>query len=314
MLALFVGTDLECARAIARNLSSRGMSLEISTDGAGVAAVQKAAPALIVAKIESGGSTLCNRMKKDVRLRRIPFLLTGGPFSSRELTAHAGLACRADDYHVRSGAEDLDVLLRKIATLLDAPPSERPGRWWNGLRPFGFIILFLVLGYLGLMAVELPLPLAAEHFDTLDAFPYFTCAGVGALTVAVPAAGWYFVRGRASPRSRHVVLLVACVLGALWSVPLGLGWNRWRDRSPPAQHTARVVRYDGPEGIPAEGRQRCIVTSWRGREAEVLRDDESFRSFALLCRVGNRLVVATRAGALGWEWIEAVTREPVPAR
>jgi CheY-like chemotaxis protein len=109
MLALFVGTDLECARAIAKRLAPRRIRVEIST-GATIGSVREIAPVLIVAEMESGGSTLCNRLKQDPGLRRIPFLLTTGPALVRELTAHAELACRADDHHARSGAQELDIL------------------------------------------------------------------------------------------------------------------------------------------------------------------------------------------------------------
>ena len=191
----------------------------------------------------------------------------------------------------------------------------------------------VLLGLLALFAWGAPLLFARLFADPLDRAPYVICLVGGLLLgAAASVALWAAARAGLAGMSsgRAVGGMVAIVLFApTYAVGIGLGINRRLDRSPRVEHDCRVLEWR----VPAKSGGRCLVTSWRGRDAEVLggatimtaesagaeaagvarggaSSSETQGRFPRACVPGSTVVVYSRAGRLGWEWIEGVRAPP----
>jgi hypothetical protein len=174
----------------------------------------------------------------------------------------------------------------------------------------------VLIGLLLLFAWAAPVILAKLFADTLDRAPYLISlsAGVGA-AIVLGLMRWPSMRGAltgiGAARSGTTAWLLLIAFCPTWAIGIGLGANRAFDRSPAVQRQCRVLKWQRP----AKGPARCLVTSWRGRPAETLTDTllqggtasgEDGRANEVGCAPGQALVVSTRAGGLGWEWIAGV--------
>ncbi|HET6147896.1 MAG TPA: hypothetical protein VFH68_10220 [Polyangia bacterium] len=168
----------------------------------------------------------------------------------------------------------------------------------------------VLIGLLVLFAWAAPVVLAKLFADTLDRAPYLISlsAGIG-VAVLLCATRWPVVRSalgsNGSARPGATAILLAIALCPTWAIGIGLGINRAFDRSPAVARQCRVLEWQRP----AKGRARCLVTSWRGKPAEALSDalvQGGAPDAEFVCTPGQTLVVSTRAGRLGWEWIAGV--------
>lgn len=167
-----------------------------------------------------------------------------------------------------------------------------------------------VVAILVALAWAAPPLLARQFADTLDRGPYLTCAAAGVLAAAVLGSA-YRARLRAAftgaggTRWAGRAIALAVVLAPTWAIGVGLGANRVLDRSAEALHPSRVLRWDRP----GKGRASCVVTSWRGRDHESLADALVLRTpGGPACAPGAAILIGTRTGALGWEWVTGVSR------
>jgi len=169
----------------------------------------------------------------------------------------------------------------------------------------------VLVGLLALFAWTAPVVLAKLFADPLDRAPYLISlsAGIG-VAVLLCAARWPLVRGALSGSGSagpvaSTAILLAIAFCPTWAIGIGLGLNRAFDRSPPVAHECRVLEWQRP----GKGRARCLVTSWRGNPAEALSAEliqGGAPDTAFGCTPGRTLLVSTRAGWLGWEWIAGV--------
>jgi len=171
----------------------------------------------------------------------------------------------------------------------------------------------VLIGLLLLFAWAAPVILAKLFADTLDRAPYLISlsAGIGA-AVLLAVARWPSIRGAlssgGSAGAGTTALLLAVTFCPTWAVGIALGANRAFDRSSPVARECRVLEWQRP----AKGRARCLVTSWRGQPAESLSDTllqggAREGEAGIVCTPGQTLLVSTRAGWLGWQWIAEVT-------
>lgn len=175
-----------------------------------------------------------------------------------------------------------------------AAVSVNPGRTFLGALP-------VALGIAGLVGLA-----TGEGVALLDAGDLF----VASLRWSVPALALYLlvtvkVLARRSTSHRE---LAAFALLALAAFPLA-GFSAARyinvelDQSVPRSHAVRIVqkyRSGGRAGTQSFGVE---VNSWRGAGRE--RVPLSQPDWERLASSGSRLTVVTRAGRLGFEWIEA---------
>jgi hypothetical protein len=97
-----------------------------------------------------------------------------------------------------------------------------------------------------------------------------------------------------------------------WAVAIGLGANRLLATAPAAEHESVLIAREDPY----KGPDVYVLRSWRpGREVErVLAFGAVQTSLSPTLPRGAHVVVTTRMGALGYEWIVSINalNEPVP--
>jgi hypothetical protein len=154
-----------------------------------------------------------------------------------------------------------------------APSHQSP---WVVLR-----LLLLTGAGFGILLVGL------LHARLLDSYPYVLGGLVGA------SLGYTLFRlvKRAGATPYYALIFIAAPLGVTTSAIV----NRYGDSSSPTDHTAQVLDFEGSR----RGEDVCIVESWRGPWSERIGVS------IVPCPVHGRIVVRTRAGALGWPWIES---------
>ena len=141
--------------------------------------------------------------------------------------------------------------------------------------------------------------LGTMFFDPVDLWPYAVTVGGGIGVPLVVAA--VAVR---RPLTQLVGYLLAFVL-PFWATGILFALNQWLDGSPTVQHRSQIVEYR-----PAvKGPNRCVVTSWRNTGTESLRMQWGSAISSVRCSPGTTLVIATRQGAFGWDWVSSVRAE-----
>jgi len=167
----------------------------------------------------------------------------------------------------------------------------------------------VLVGLLLAFAWAAPMILARSLADTLDRAPYLISLAIGlGAAILLGVARWPELRGARATRVGASATLLAILFLPTWAIAVGLGANRLFDRSTSVAHACRVLEWQHP----AKGSARCLVSSWRDRPTEAVSaallgdaatDDGRFPR---ACTPGRSIVVSTRAGALGWEWIADV--------
>ncbi len=158
------------------------------------------------------------------------------------------------------------------------------------------LFLWVLLAFPGVVVV-------AAYVGPLDRTPYLMCAAAGAvLAVLIWWVSGRWELGWRNGRASMAVLLGPAMLPLLF-IEAGLGANAWFDRSPETYVQSRVIRYE----LRWIGSGVCFVHSWRGKTQEVL-DDAVFveRRAPANYNPGSFVSITTRAGALGWEWVQRV--------
>lgn len=151
--------------------------------------------------------------------------------------------------------------------------------------------------WLMLVLYVAPLLVAWNLWDPLDTLPYWICSAVGA------AAAWMGFRLWPTGRTSFVGVYLLAWAPTL-AIGLGLGSNVLLDQSLPVPHATRFLGLGSRHKGPSQAR----FASWRepGSEERVTctvgRMDQVCSGHA----PGSAVVVTTRRGALGWEWIESI--------
>lgn len=151
--------------------------------------------------------------------------------------------------------------------------------------------------WLMLVLYVAPLLVAWNLWDPLDMMPYWICLAVG--------AGMTWLGLRLWPPGRTSFLGVYLLAWApALAVALGLGGNVLLDQSLPVAHATRFLGL----GTRHKGPSQARFASWRepGSEERVTCTVWRMDRFCYGHATGSAVVVTTRRGALGWEWIESV--------
>jgi hypothetical protein len=138
--------------------------------------------------------------------------------------------------------------------------------------------------------------------------PHASFIGIGgglALSVLIAAALVFFMRGHSDSVRRVAAFSFAALLlvpSIAYSTVCNV--NSRLDTSPPAVHSARVVGKDVRHHKNGATYSLDLV-SWRPGE-QATRIEVTSRLY-LGTSIGDRIDVTTRAGRLGWEWIQLVS-------
>ncbi len=155
---------------------------------------------------------------------------------------------------------------------------------------------FIVLCGLGISGMLFAAP-ANYYWQPID-LPWKPMVAIG---LPLCCLGALIVASRGeTPRARGKRFLVALGVGAPFATLFLFGhlcaWNAWLDDSPPIEHRVDVLE----AGRKARGQRRLEVPSWRAPgEREVLWISIDFDD-------APTLIVTTRAGFLGYEWMDDV--------
>lgn len=150
----------------------------------------------------------------------------------------------------------------------------------------------VVVKVLFLTAIGLAILLVGVvHARLLDTYPYPLGATVGL------AIGYVLFRQAkpVAPAPYYALFFVAAPLG----LTSGGLINRYGDTSAPTEHAAEVLSVESSN----RGISYCFVASWRGSWTERLNTSH------VPCPVHGKIAVRTRAGLLGWPWIESARAE-----
>jgi hypothetical protein len=146
---------------------------------------------------------------------------------------------------------------------------------------------------LGLVAAALTFGavlLAASYSHLLDFYPYAVGGTVGIVL------GYLACERMKWKPFQAIQFVILVVYLAPMGAAVGAFLNRHFDHSQPTAHAATVLEYERRR----TGGYRCTMPSWRdGMDLEIL--DASL----VPCRVGDTIMVRTRAGLFGWPWIES---------
>jgi hypothetical protein len=157
--------------------------------------------------------------------------------------------------------------------------------------------------WLSMVLLISPLLLAWDLWDPLDTLPYLICFAFGSLITL----SWYVFVRLTHSSFRSCLLLLFVVWAPVWMIGVGLGSNVLLDRSPRMRHETTFLGY----AYPTKGPSHARFDSWRKPgtvetfTCTMLRGDHCFTM-----PKGQRVVVISGRGALGWEWIDDfATRE-----
>jgi hypothetical protein len=185
-----------------------------------------------------------------------------------------------------------------------SPGSPAAPRASRGPSPRFLLALGALFGaaFFGFIAFGIGLAM----YKPFEEAPFYLW-GIAGGTVAAVVAGTAF--GLVMGRTRHgvlagVILLLPCVALALGAF---VHANAIADGSPSRVRSARVVKRTSTSRKPRV--EFATVDSWHGSGTIRLELPRELAGVG----VGDSLLVTTRDGALGVEWIEAIRRE-TPAR
>ncbi|HEU4386064.1 MAG TPA: response regulator [Anaeromyxobacteraceae bacterium] len=125
---LLIESDAAFAREMSDALESKGFQTSVAAEGKeGLDAARDLRPDAIVLCVElpgMSGYSICNKLKKDGELKRIPLVITSAEATPETFEQHRKLKARADGYLIKpfGGAE----LLESLRSLVGAPegPEE----------------------------------------------------------------------------------------------------------------------------------------------------------------------------------------------
>jgi hypothetical protein len=160
---------------------------------------------------------------------------------------------------------------------------------------------YSVVVWLVMVLYVAPLLIAWNLWDTLDELPYLVCLLVGGVLSAV---GWQVAKWRAGHAPLGMWRLGAIGWAPCVAVAAGLGGNALLDSSPAVAHEVLFLGYHSGQ----KGPTRAHFASWRtpGDKEKVACNFWRQSEICLPLKSGDKVVVTTHAGALGWEWIEGV--------
>ncbi|MEZ4271213.1 MAG: response regulator [Myxococcota bacterium] len=99
---LIIDSDAEASKALETELTERGVQTKITGDGAeGLEKARSDRPDAIVLCVElnrMSGYSICNKLKKDAELAKIPLILTSSQATEETFQQHKKLKTRADQY------------------------------------------------------------------------------------------------------------------------------------------------------------------------------------------------------------------------
>jgi len=136
-----------------------------------------------------------------------------------------------------------------------------------------------------------------------DLYVSMVLAGIALWIVLIPVA--FLVHRRRSTALRDWLMTVGFAsFGApVGCVALALIVNGGLDTSPPVDRDAWVVRRWTTSGKSTSYHLMLVPTAHEGRRYDLVVPRSTYTAVA----VGSKAVVTTRAGVLGWPWLEAVT-------
>jgi hypothetical protein len=156
---------------------------------------------------------------------------------------------------------------------------------------------YSIVVWLAMVLYVAPLLIANNWWDPLDVLPYWLCLGVG---VGGAVLGFRLWRDAQPNPVRLFVLAWTPML----AIALGLASNVYLDTSPPIPHATRFLGFASRQKGPMQAR----FASWREGATEERITCSALRIDAFCAGLTDqrKVVVTTRRGALGWEWIEAI--------
>ena len=168
--------------------------------------------------------------------------------------------------------------------------AAQKGNWSYSLVVWLVMVLYVA-----------PLLVAWNLWDPLDSLPYVLCLLVG-ITLAI--VGWQLAKWRAGQQPIGMWRLGAIGWAPCVAVAAGLGANVLLDSSPAVAHEVLFLGYHSGQ----KGPTRAHFASWRasGEKEQVTCSFWRGQELCLPLQSGDKVVVTTHAGALGWEWIESV--------
>ena len=99
---LLIESDLDFAQYITDELSRYNLAMDMATDGAdGLHQARSNPPDLILLSVElpdKNGYAICNRLKKNPDLKRIPLIIMSSEATEEAFAQHRQLRTRAEDY------------------------------------------------------------------------------------------------------------------------------------------------------------------------------------------------------------------------
>jgi CheY-like chemotaxis protein len=125
---LFIESDAPFARAMTAALEEKGFVVRLCADGKeGVDLARDLRPDAIVLCVElpkMSGYSVCNKLKKDDKLRSIPLVIISAEASPETFEQHKKLKTRAEDYLIKPFAGD--TLVERLGALVGLPetPSD----------------------------------------------------------------------------------------------------------------------------------------------------------------------------------------------
>jgi CheY-like chemotaxis protein len=125
---LFIDSDAPFARAMTASLEEKGFVVRLCADGKeGVDLARDLRPDAIVLCVElpkMSGYSVCNKLKKDDKLRSIPLVIISAEASPETFEQHKKLKTRAEDYLIKPFAGD--ALVERLGALVGLPetPSD----------------------------------------------------------------------------------------------------------------------------------------------------------------------------------------------
>ena len=197
-------------------------------------------------------------------------------------------------------ADRFEPIAKGLAQAAGALPLFQPGTAPRGPSVIGLVIASLT----GLFTmVSVPVVALTQARPPLAGSPVLVGVGSGLAlwTLATLAARW-----RLRGRSTSLALILIFAIWGLFVFPAGTYWavcwaNQALDTSPAVDHPTTVKRGWFSRAQPHYS-YYVEVVSWRpGHATEEI--PVSFESGGNVAG-GHRAVVTTRAGKLGWEWVE----------
>ncbi len=120
--ALIIESDTAFAAQLSAALQQIGFSTETIEDGPqGLARAKESAPDLIALCVElpkMSGYAVCNKLKKNKKLRAIPLVIMSAEATPETFEQHRKLKTRADEYILKTPSFDVDEFLTKVREVM----------------------------------------------------------------------------------------------------------------------------------------------------------------------------------------------------